>query len=84
MVADVARAGLLSAGRKKTRAEPDLFSLAEFLNGSTSGCFSGESSDYSISSRARHTTQRLSKNNCLEWAALEVTDSLVLFIRSGS
>ncbi|GFV74011.1 reverse transcriptase domain-containing protein [Trichonephila clavipes] len=80
-VADVARAGLVSVVRKRTRANPDLFVLAEYLNGSSSGRFAGGSSDFStIWSRARHAAQRLNKKFNLEWAASDATDSLVLFV----
>ncbi|GFV58948.1 reverse transcriptase domain-containing protein [Trichonephila clavipes] len=80
-VADVARAGLVSVVRKKTRADPDLFVLAEYLNGSSSGRFAGVSSDFStIWSRDRHAAQRLNKKFSFEWAASDATDSLVLYI----
>ncbi|GFV96090.1 reverse transcriptase domain-containing protein [Trichonephila clavipes] len=80
-VADVARAGLVSVVRKRTRANPDLFILAEYLNGSSSGRFAGGSSDFStIWSRARHAAQRLNKKFNFEWAASDATDSLVLYV----
>ncbi|GFQ86954.1 reverse transcriptase domain-containing protein [Trichonephila clavata] len=79
MVSDVARACLVSVVHKKTRVAPDHCTLADFLNGSTSGRFIGESSDYStVCSRARHATQRLCNKIRFEWAASEATDSLVL------
>ncbi|GFQ89706.1 uncharacterized protein TNCT_357881, partial [Trichonephila clavata] len=83
-VSDVARAGLVSVVRKRIRVTPDLYSLAEFLNGSTSGRFTGESNDYStVWSRARHATRRLCNKIRFEWAASEATDSLVLNIHKS-
>ncbi|GFV08514.1 retrovirus-related Pol polyprotein from type-2 retrotransposable element R2DM [Trichonephila clavipes] len=80
-VAHVARAGLASVVRKRTRADPDLFVLAEYLNGSSTGRFAGVSSDFStIWSRARHAAQRFNKKFSFEWAASDATDSLVLYI----
>ncbi|GFY40059.1 retrovirus-related Pol polyprotein from type-2 retrotransposable element R2DM, partial [Trichonephila inaurata madagascariensis] len=80
-VADVARAGLVSVVRKRIHADPDLFILAEYLNGSSSGRFASDSCDFStVWSRARHAAQRLGKKIRLEWAASEATDSLVLHV----
>ncbi|GFR09075.1 reverse transcriptase domain-containing protein [Trichonephila clavata] len=80
-VSDVARAGLVSVVRKRTRVVPDQCTLADFLNGSTSGWFISESSDYStIWSRACHATQGLCNKIRFEWAASEATDSRVLHI----
>ncbi|GFY73420.1 hypothetical protein TNIN_259031 [Trichonephila inaurata madagascariensis] len=74
-VADVAHAGLVTVVRKRIHADPDIFVLADYLNGSSSGRFSSDSCHFlTIWSRARHAAQRLSKKIRLEWAASEATD----------
>ncbi|GFX66014.1 reverse transcriptase domain-containing protein [Trichonephila clavipes] len=80
-VAEVAHAGLVSVVRKRIDADPDLFVLDEYLNGSSSGRFISDSCDFStIWSRARHAAQRLGKKIRFGWAASEATDSLVLYV----
>ncbi|GFS46326.1 hypothetical protein TNIN_130801 [Trichonephila inaurata madagascariensis] len=73
-VAEVARAGIVSVIRKRIYADPDLFVLVYYLNGSSTSDF------LTICSRACHAAQRLGKKISLEWAASEATDSLVLYV----
>ncbi|GFY77459.1 hypothetical protein TNIN_302411 [Trichonephila inaurata madagascariensis] len=72
-VSDVLPVKAFSEARKKIRAEPDLFLLEEYLNGSTSGRFTCD-----ISTRALPATQRLCKRILFEGPASEATNSLAL------